>query len=300
MLNFKVVTDTSCNFTKEEIDKNGLIIIPLSIQLDKEVFKEKEDSRYDMVTLAYKINSEKLLPKVINPSVDEFFKIYSSIYPRHGSILSIHTSSGITDVIERAKNTQFLLYDANINLIDLPLVEVGLKPLIIKACNMVANDKSSIPVLISTLYTLSSRFFTFIISDNLNFVLANTNFRGKKPPIFSLNEEKYRYIFSVSGGKLYFIGRCPMNQVIDSITRVMETVVKENKIYIKFLYSLDKEFTMTLSEVINSKFDAETIGLEEMSLSSMCRFGTRSIFIGFSFDEEFFAKNLPIQENIQE
>ena len=91
-----------------------------------------------------------------------------------------------------------------------------------------------------------------------------------------------------------------MNQVIDSITRVMETVVKENKIYIKFLYSLDKEFTMTLSEVINSKFDAETIGLEEMSLSSMCRFGTRSIFIGFSFDEEFFAKNLPIQENIQE
>ncbi len=300
MLSFKVVTDTSCNFTKEEIDDYGLIIAPLRIQLGKEVFKEKEDSRYDMVTLAYKINSEKLLPKVINPSVDEFFKIYSSIYPRHGSILSIHTSSGITDVIERAKNTQFLLYDANINIVDLPLVEVGLKPLIIKACGIVSNDKSSVQILISTLYSLSSRFFTFIISDNLNFVLANTNFKGKKPPLFSLNEEKFRYIFSVSGGKLYFIGRYPMNQVVDSLVKVMETVVKGSKIYVKYLYSLDKEFTFTLSEVLSSKFDAETIGLEEMSLSSMCRFGTHSIFVGFSFDEEFFAKNLPIQENIQE
>jgi len=300
MLSFKIVTDTSCNFTKEEIDSSGLIIVPLRIQLGKEVFKEKEDSRYDMVTLAYKINSERLLPKVINPSVDEFFKVYSSIYPRHGSILSIHTSSGVTDVIERAKNTQFLLYDVNINIIDLPLVEVGLKPLIIKACSMASSDKSSIPILISTLYSLSSRFFTFIISDNLNFVLANTNFKGKKPPLFSLNEEKFRYIFSVSGGKLYFIGRYPINQVIDSITRVMETVVKGNKIFVKYLYSLDKEFTFTLSEVLSSKFDAETIGLEEMSLSSMCRFGTHSIFIGFSFDEEFFAKDLPIRKNTQE
>ena len=91
-----------------------------------------------------------------------------------------------------------------------------------------------------------------------------------------------------------------MNQVVDSLVKVMETVVKGSKIYVKYLYSLDKEFTFTLSEVISGKFDAETIGLEEMSLSSMCRFGTHSIFVGFSFDEEFFAKNTPIQENIQE
>lgn len=298
MLNMKIVTDTSCNFTREEIDSFGLIVIPTRIQLGKEIFKEKEDSRYDMVTLAYKVNSEKLLPKVINPSVDEFFKVYSSIYPVHRTILSIHISSGITDIVERAKETQFLLYDAHINIVDLPLVEVGLKPLIIKACGMALNNKTSIPVLLSTLYSLSSRFFTFIISDNLNFVLTNTSFKGKRPPIFSFREEKFRYIFSVSGGKLHFIGRYHINQVADSIIRVMETIIKESKVYVKYLYSLEKDFTFTLSEVLSSKFDVETVGLEEMSLSSMCRFGTRSIFIGFSFDSEFFSKNLSIEENI--
>ncbi len=297
MANIKVVTDTSCNFTREEVDNYGLIIIPLRIQIGKEIFKEREDSRYDMVTLAYKINSERLLPKVINPSVDEFFKVYSSIYPRYGSVLSIHISSGITDIIDRAKNTQSLLYDANINILDLPLLEVGLKPLIIKSCHMVSYSKIPAQSLISVLNSLSSRFFTFIIADNLSFVLTNTNFRGKSPPLFSFNETKFRYLFSVSGGKLYFIGRYPVNQIIDSVIRVMETIVKEKKIYAKFLYALEKDFTFTFAEVLSSKFDTEIVGLEEMSLSSMCRFGAHSIFVGFSFDEEFFKESLSSKES---
>lgn len=298
MANVKIVTDTSCNFSREEVDDHGLIVIPLKIQAGKDIFREKEDSRYDMVTLAYKINSERLLPKVINPSVDEFFKVYSSIYPRYGSVLSIHISSGITDIVDRAISTKSLLYDASINILSLPLLEIGLKPLILKACNVISYGKTPVQSLISELNALSSRFFTFIISDNLNFVLTNTNFKGKKPPIISFNEAKYRYLFSVSGGMLYFIGKYPVNQIIDSVIRVIETIVKEKKIYAKFLYALEKDFTFTFAEVLSSKFDAEIVGLEEMSLSSMCRFGAHSIFLGFTFDEEFFKKSTDKQEKI--
>jgi hypothetical protein len=287
MPNLKIVTDSTCNFSKEEIENYDLTILPLKIMVGKDIFREKEDSTYDMISLAYKINSEKLIPKVINPSVDEFFKTYSSIYPRYGNVLSIHMSSRITDIIDRANDTKALLYDASINIVDSLMTEVGLKPLIIKAAHLALVNKPSAHILISNINAYISKMFTLIISDNLNFIRTNTFFKSKKPSVFDRNDQKYRYLFSVSGGNLFFVGRYPMNQIIDAITKVIESIIKGNRFYAKFIYSLDKDFTTTLMEVLKGKLDMEVKGFSEMSMSSMCRFGTHSFCIGFALDDLF-------------
>ena len=287
MPNLKIVADSTCNFTSDEIVDYDLTILPLRIMVGKDIFKEKVDSTYDMLSLAYKINSEKIIPKVINPSVDEFFKTYSSIYPRYGNVVSMHMSSKITDIIGRAMETKALLYDANINIVDSMMTEVGLKPLILKAAKMSLEDKPSLHVLLSNINSHISKIFTLIVSDNLSFVRNNTFFKGKKPSFFERNEQKYRYLFSVSGGNLFYVGRYPLNQVIDAITKVVESIIKGNKFYSKFIYALDKDFATTLMEVLKSRFDMEVKDFTEMSMSSMCRFGTHSFSIGFSIDNLF-------------
>lgn len=282
--NLKIVTDSSCNLTINEIEKFGIMVIPLRILLGKETIKE--NFSYDMTTIAYKIDSEKIVPKVISPSVDEFFKTYSLVYPKYNNIISIHLSSGICNIISEAKNAQSLLYDAKINVSDSFLTEVGLKPLVLKIATMAQNNLP-FHIALNSVNSNSSRFYTFIISDNLNFVKTNTNFAGRRN-IFSISDTKTRFLFSASGGNLFLVDKTQQSIMIDRLLKVMESIVKGNKIYARILYALDKELALNLSEILKTKFEIDIKSIDEMSLSSMCRFGTHSVSIGFSYDNDFF------------
>lgn len=282
--NFKIVTDSSCNLSADEIEQFGITLIPLKIKLGKEIIKENYS--YDITTIAYKINSERIIPKVLSPSVDEFFKTYSLVYPKYNNIISIHISSGLCNIITEATNAQSLLYDAKINVSDSLQTEVGLKPIILKIASMAQNN---IPfhIALNTVKTSSTQFYTFIISDNMDFVQANTYFSTRKS-FFGFHDLKTRNLFSASGGSLFLVDKTPKSMMIDRLCKVMESMVKDHKIYVRLLYSLDKEFALNISEVLKSRFDMQMQAIEEMSLSSMCRFGTQSVSIGFSFNEDFF------------
>ena len=294
--NFKIVTDSSSNLFIDEIEKLGITIIPLKIKIGKEIIKE--NFTYDMTTIAYKINSERIIPKVISPSVDEFFKTYSLVYPKFNNIISIHLSSGICNIITEATNAQSLLYDAKINVSDSLQAEVGLKPVVLKIASMAQNN---IPfhVALNTVKISSSQFYTFIISDNMDFVQTNTNFSGRKS-IFALHDSKSRNLFSATGGSLFLLDKALKPLIIDRLCKVLDTIVKEHKIFVRLQYALDKDFALTISEILKSRFDAQIQSIDEMSLSSMCRFGTQSVSIGFTFNEDFFHEfNLGLNHQIE-
>jgi DegV family protein with EDD domain len=282
--NLKIITDSSCNLSLSEIEKFGIMVIPLKIKLGKEIIKE--NAGYDLTTFAYKINSDKIIPKVISPSVDEFFKTFSLLYPKFNNIISIHLSSGISNIIAEARNAQSLLYDAKINVSDSLQSEVGLKPVVLKIASMAQNNLP-FHLALNTVKLNASEFYSFIISDNIDFVNANTNFSSKKS-FFSLPDSRARYLFSSSGGSLFLLDKVSQPLLIDRLSKVMDSIVKENKIYARILYALDKELALNLSEVLKTKFDIQVQAIDEMCLSSMCRFGTHSISIGFTFNEDFF------------
>lgn len=282
--NLKVITDSSCNLTIQEIEKYGVMVIPLKVKLGKEIIKESPS--YDLATIAYKLISEKIIPKVISPSVDEFFKTFSLVYPKYNNIISIHLSSGITNIFSEAKNAQSLLYDAKINVSDSLQCEVGLKPVVLKIASMAINN---VPfhLALNSVKISSSQFYSFIMSDNLDFVSTNTQFAVKKS-IFSFHDAKTRYLFSASGGKLYLVDKISQSQLIDRFCKVMESIIKDNKAYVRILHALDKDTAYNLAEVLKTKFNIQIQSIDEMSISSMCRFGTYSLSVGFSFTEDFF------------
>ncbi len=287
----KIVTDTSCNFTEEEIEKYGILVIPMAVQLGKELIRE--NSAYDFFSLAYRISTERLLPHVIYPSIDEFFKTYSLAFPKFSYILSMHISSRIARIIDQAKNAQALLYDAKIDVLDTPLTEVGLKPLIIKAAHLA--QKGDVPrhIILNTLNAQASKFHHYIISDDQRFIRTNTTYSGTFGFPLSFKGSRRRYIFSTTGGDLFFIDRFPRHVVIDKLSRIIEAVSKGNPVYARILYSLDDDFAKNLAEVLKSRFDFDLKGMEPMSLSSMCRYGPNSTAIGFSFDKNYFSEYCP-------
>lgn len=283
----KIVTDSSSNLTTADIEQFGLMVIPVRIQIGKETFKE--NANLNLTSIAYKINSEKNIPKVISPSVDEFFKTYSLVYPRFNNILSIHLASGISDIFKEAKNAQALLYDAHINVVDSTLTEVGLKPLLLKVATLAMNQAPE-HVIISTMQQVASRFSSFVIASHYRFIQMNTNFHKRSFVFPSLADQHNRYLFSSTQGNLYLIEKFPQTQVVEKFLKIMESIQKQKPLYMRIQYALDKELAFALADMLVTKLDVIIKGIDEMSVSSMCRFGTQAVTVGFSEDENFFEE----------
>lgn len=285
----KIVTDSSCNLTTTEIEQFGLMVIPIRIRIGKETFKE--NSALNLSSIAYKINSEKSIPKVVSPSVDEFFKTYSLVYPRFNNILSIHLASGVSDIFTEAKNAQALLYDANINVVDSTLTEVGLKPLLLKVATLAMNQTPEHEI-INTMQHAASRFTSFAIASQFRFVQTNTNYHKRSFTLPSISDQHNRYLFSSTQGNLYLIDKLPHTQVIDHFLKMMESLQKERPVYMRIQYALDRELAYSLADTLVTKLDIIVKSIDEMSVSSMCRFGTHAVTLGFTEQEDFFEEYL--------
>ena len=70
----------------------------------------------------------------------------------------------------------------------------------------------------------------------------------------------------------------------------MESIQKQKPLYMRIQYALDKELAFALADMLVTKLDVIIKGIDEMSVSSMCRFGTQSVTVGFSEDENFFEE----------
>jgi len=257
----------------------------------------KENTIYDQISFAHRVSVEKLMPKVISPSIDEFFKTYSLAFPKFQHVLSIHMSSKIASIVEQAKNAQALLYDAKIDVMDCPLTEVGIKPLVIKAAQMATQEDSPRHMILNTLNACASKFHNYVVSDNPHFIKTNTLYRGGFGFSLAFAKSKSRFIFSATGGDLFYVDRFHANAVIDKLCRLIEAASKGNPIYGSILHGLDEELPQNLSEILKSRFDFTLIHMGNMSLSSMCRLGTHAVSIGFSLDPSYFGDDVPEDVN---
>jgi hypothetical protein len=290
----KIVTDTSCCFSPQEIEEYGIMVIPVNVQIGKEVIHENVS--YDFSSLAHRISTERITPHVLYPSIDEFFKTYSLVFPKYHHVLSIHMSSRIARIVEQAKNAQALLYDAKIDVLDCPLSENGLKPLILKAARLASLGDVPRHMILNTLNSFASKYHNYIVSDSQRFIKTNTSYHAGFGLPFSFSNSKKKYIFSATGGDLFLVDHYPNHVIIDKLSRLIEAASKGSTMYGRILYSLDKEFATNLAEVLKSRFDFVIKSMEPMSLSSLSRYGAHSTSVGFSFDEEYFAEYCPFEE----
>ena len=200
-------------------------------------------------------------------------------------------------LVNQAKNAQALLYDAKIDVLDSPLSENGLKPLIMKAATLALQGDVPRHMILNTLNSFASKYHNYIVSDNQGFVKTNTTYRSGFGLPFSFSNSKKKYIFSATGGDLFLIDHYPNHVIIDKLSRLIEAVSKGSTMYGRILYSLDEEFAKNLAEVLKSRFDFVIKSMEAMSLSSLSRYGAHSTSVGFSFDEDYFAEYSPFEEH---
>jgi hypothetical protein len=98
----------------------------------------------------------------------------------------------------------------------------------------------------------------------------------------SLFKKNPYHLFSIVDGKPHFIAKTDFNQIEISLMDNIPSTFNNENTHVHILYALDMEKARVLEKVIQGKMHVASITLQPMSLSSISRYGTDAILVGFS------------------
>lgn len=105
---YQIVTDTSCDFTKQDYQIHNLIYVPFSITFDsqqyfKEITNLSTDEFYE------KLGESNQFPKTTPPSVEDYIEAFQPILNAKEDIICICISSKLSQSYEHAITAQNIL-----------------------------------------------------------------------------------------------------------------------------------------------------------------------------------------------
>jgi DegV family protein with EDD domain len=272
-----IITDSCCNFTEQEQQELGISCIASRIRIGNKVFRETDAT--DSFKIAQMLHQSKLTPVILHPSSEEVFQVYSLLYSEFDNVLSIHLSSHLSPTYSEAKKAQLLLYDTHIEVVDSMLAEPSLQ-MIIQYVSQMVSKKESFQAILTELPSLKKYCQSLLITNQLSYMRTNINPSYRSG--LSLFTKNPYHLFAFVNGKPRFIAKTNFNELeISFIENISPSLITKHT-HVSILYSLDIEKAKVLEKVIQGKMNVASITLHPMSLSSIARYGTDSLLIGFS------------------
>ncbi len=287
----RIITDSCCTFSQEKQEQLGISFISSRIQIGNEIIRETED--IDVNTLSNTIENEKTIPRILHPTADEIFQIYSMLYPQFDNVLSIHLSSDLSPNYTAAKKSQDLLYDTHIEVIDSKLSEAGLQSLT-ELLTHYASNQVPFQTIQTQIQNIDRYFYTLILTPQPSFLRTNVNVPIQQG--FSLLPRKQYHLYSLVNGKLNSVAKANFNQIQLHLHKNAEQFLMGKKVNVQIYHGLDTEKAKAIENVIQGKLDVDNISMHTMPLSGICRYGTHSILVGFSFIPESYFNVTTFEE----
>lgn len=118
-----IVTDSTCDLTKEEIAKHGIHIVPLTIQIDGHTYLDGID--IEPASFMEKMKYAKELPKSSQPAPGVFKELYDELGKDGDQIISIHMTGGMSGTVQSARQAAEMS-NADVTVIDSRYISFGL------------------------------------------------------------------------------------------------------------------------------------------------------------------------------
>ncbi|MEG0386349.1 MAG: DegV family protein [Solibacillus sp.] len=110
-----IVTDSTCDLTDEEIKRHGIHIVPLTVQINGETYKDRIDLQPE--TFMDLMRSAEELPKSSQPAPGIFKEIYDELGKDGSQIISIHMTGGMSGTVQSARQASEMT-DSDVTVID--------------------------------------------------------------------------------------------------------------------------------------------------------------------------------------
>ncbi len=166
MSKIKIVTDSTAYINDANLKNFSITVVPLSVTLDNEDFKENLKSHEDFFN---QLKHSKSFPTTSQPSVGDFHTVYNEILNDYDEIISIHISEMISGTVQSAM-TAASEVDANkIHVFDSSTTAAALEDMVLTAAEMVALGHSKAEI-INKLTFIKENYRLLFIVDNLKYL----------------------------------------------------------------------------------------------------------------------------------
>ena len=123
MSKIHIVTDSTCDLTKEEIGKLGIHIVPLTIQMGGHTYTDGVDIFPD--EFLTKMKGLEELPKSSQPAPGRFVELYDELGKDGSKIISIHMTGGMSGTVDSARQAAEIT-ESDVTVVDSRYIAWGL------------------------------------------------------------------------------------------------------------------------------------------------------------------------------
>lgn len=175
-MTIKIVTDSTADLTKEEIEKYDIHVVPLRIELDGKTYNDRVDITPS--EFIEKMKASYVLPKTSQPPIGDFTNKFNELTADGSEVLSIHLSSALSGTVQTA-HTAAKQCTGNVTVIDSEFISKALAFQVVEAAKM-AKAGHSLEEIIDRIEHIRLRTKLYIIVDTLeNLVKGGRIGKGK-------------------------------------------------------------------------------------------------------------------------
>ncbi len=168
-----IVTDSTCDLTKEEVAQHGIHIVPLTIQIDGETYIDGVD--LEPQPFLGLMKNAKNLPKSSQPAPEE---LYDELGKDGDQIISIHMTGGMSGTVESARQAAQMT-DADVTVIDSRFIAIGLAIQLREAIKM-RDAGATVEDIVARLDKVRANTHLYVIVDTLeNLIKGGRIGKGK-------------------------------------------------------------------------------------------------------------------------
>lgn len=198
MGNIVIVTDSTADLSKEMIEENGIIVLPLTVTYKGRSYKDGVDLTID--ELIDFLNESEELPKTSQVNPQEFYEVYKKLIDQGKEIISIHLSSLVSGTYQSANIAKDMLNSDKIHIIDSKVVSFGTGLLVHLAVKLIKQNKD-INEIVKILNDYSKKVRIAFVVDDLEYIKKGGRLSGAQATIAKILNIKP--IIHMEDGKLY-------------------------------------------------------------------------------------------------
>ncbi|UTR09695.1 DegV family protein [Evansella sp. LMS18] len=198
----KIVTDSTLDMRKEEIEQLGVTIVPLSVTIGDQSYIDGVDiTAHEFVNML--VNSDEM-PRSSQPSVGSFVEVYDELGKDGSPVISIHMTSGMSGTYSSAK-TAADMSKSDVTVIDSKYISCALGFQVKEASEM-AKSGATVEEIVNRLETVRKNTSLYIMVDTLEYLVKGGRIgRGKAlvgsllkiKPVASLQDGVYTPVSKV-------------------------------------------------------------------------------------------------------
>ncbi|WP_313890807.1 DegV family protein [Psychrobacillus sp.] len=164
MRKIHIVTDSTADLTKEQIDLFHIHVVPLTIQIDNESYVDGVDIHPK--EFLEKMAESKKLPKSSQPAAGVFKELYDELGKNGDRIISIHMTGGMSGTVKSAQ-TAAEMTESDVTVIDSMFISFALTFQVLEAAKMAENNET-VEAIVEKLNEIRSKTNLYVVVDTLD------------------------------------------------------------------------------------------------------------------------------------